>query len=64
MEQQDINTQEEQEVQVSLPEQPEEEPLGGYVSPRGAFAFVMLMLVFYIGYWFISWIEIFVIRGA
>ncbi|MFZ4827505.1 MAG: hypothetical protein ACOYLB_09115 [Phototrophicaceae bacterium] len=34
-----------------------------YAEPKGAFLFVILMLVFYVGYWFINWIEIFVLRG-
>ncbi len=33
-------------------------------EPRGAATFVILMGVFYIIYWSISWIEIFVTRGS
>lgn len=34
------------------------------IAPRGAFVFVLLMITFYIGYWFLTWFEIFVLRGA
>jgi hypothetical protein len=33
-------------------------------EPRGAFTFVILMIVFYIGYWVFSWFEIFATRGS
>lgn len=35
-----------------------------YAVPRGALAFVLLMITFYILYWFFTWFEIFVMRGA
>lgn len=35
-----------------------------YPRPRGAFIFVMLMIAFYVVYWTVSYIEIFIIRGA
>ena len=34
-----------------------------YAEPKGAFFFVVLMILFYVGYWFLNWIEIFVLRG-
>ena len=33
-------------------------------APRGAFAFVMGLGLFYLVYWLITWFEIFVLRGA
>jgi len=38
-------------------------PTETYGEPKGAFLFVVLMLVFYVGYWFVNWIQIFVLRG-
>jgi hypothetical protein len=35
-----------------------------YPEPKGAFLFVMLMMIFYIAYWTISYFEIFIFRGA
>lgn len=35
-----------------------------YGAPRGALAFVLLMLAGYAAYWFIIWFEIMVLRGA
>ncbi len=35
-----------------------------YPSPRGAFMFVMILLVFYALYWTLAYFEIFVLRGA
>lgn len=35
-----------------------------YPPPKGAMAFVVLVLIGYIVYWFITWFEIFVLRGA
>ena len=32
--------------------------------PRGALAFVILLILFYVGYWTITWFEVFVLRGA
>lgn len=32
--------------------------------PRGALIFVMLMLAYYVFYWFVTWFEIFILRGA
>jgi len=34
-----------------------------YAPPRGAFFFVVLMFLFFIGYWVINWIEIFMLRS-
>jgi hypothetical protein len=33
-------------------------------APRGAFAFVIVLAIFYAAYWIITWFEIFVIRGS
>jgi len=33
-------------------------------APRGAFAFVIVLAIFYTAYWIITWFEIFVLRGA
>ncbi len=33
-------------------------------EPRGAFVFVIIMGIFYLIYWFVSWYEIFVARGS
>lgn len=52
---------EKSETEIEAPSTEHEESHGP--SPRGAMAFVILMLIFYIGYWFLTWIEIFVIRG-
>jgi len=35
-----------------------------YGVPRGAFAFVILMMVFFVVYFFLTWTEIFVLRGS
>ena len=37
---------------------------GVRIDPRGALAFVFLVLIFYFGYYMISWFEIFVLRGS
>lgn len=34
------------------------------IEPRGAYAFVIALGVFYLGYWFITYFEIFVLRGS
>jgi hypothetical protein len=67
---QEEGTTEEEAVQVAqqaADEQPvvdvEAEDLK-YPRPRGAFIFVMLLITFYVVYWTISYIEIFIIRGA
>lgn len=44
--------------------QPQEEKKERYSAPRGAFAFVLLLLAGYAVYWFITWFEIFILRGA
>jgi hypothetical protein len=41
----------------------QEENSTEWAAPKGALAFVFLMLLFYAVYWAISWVEIFVIRG-
>jgi len=48
------------EVAATYDEEREEEQ----GEPNGAFAFVILMMVFYIGYWVFSWFEIFATRGS
>jgi len=35
-----------------------------YPRPRGAFLFVMLLIMFYIVYWSVSYFEIFIVRGG
>lgn len=35
-----------------------------YPEPRGAFFFVMLITLFFIAYFFITWVEVFVLRGG
>lgn len=45
----------------------EEAPIEDYTSnapPRGAVAFAAFMLIVYIGYYLITWFEVFVLRGA
>ncbi len=45
--------------------EPEAADLGeSYPKPKGAFLFVMLMMLFYVFYWTLSYFEIFVFRGA
>ena len=34
------------------------------IEPRGAFALVFIILAMYIVYWFLSYFEIFILRGA
>lgn len=48
----------EAEVTATEAERPEEQ------EPRGAATFVLLMGLFYVVYWTISWIEIFAVRGS
>ena len=42
----------------------DEQPKERYGVPRGALAFVLVMLFGYALYWFITWFEVFVLRGA
>lgn len=45
------------------PPDPAEGPWN-HIEPRGAMAFVILMFILYMVYWFATYFEIFVIRGA
>lgn len=56
-----MSEQTETEAQVTADTPPTETET--YAEPKGAFFFVILMIVFYVGYWFLNWIEIFVLRG-
>ncbi len=45
-------------------EQPETTtPTEEYGPPRGAFAFVILMMTMYTIYWIITYFEVFILRG-
>lgn len=58
--QKDVQPKEEKPIEPTP--QPEEEIT--YGEPRGAFVFVIAMMIFYVVYWAIHWYEIFVMRGA
>lgn len=49
---------------IQPPEHGEVDDGGASIDPRGALAFVILVLIFYFGYYMISWFEIFVLRGS
>jgi len=42
----------------------EAEGVWNKIEPRGAFALVFIILAMYIVYWFLSYFEIFILRGA
>lgn len=46
------------------PTPPEEDGHDSYAAPRGALAFVMALLIFYVIYWFVTYFEVFILRGA
>lgn len=52
------------EDEVIVPVEADEEEDVDYGAPRGAVAFVIFMILFYIAYYGIHYIEIFIIRGA
>jgi hypothetical protein len=54
---------EKQVVEAESPSPPPE-TTDEYVEPRGAFAFIILMFIFYVGYWIFSWVEVFVLRSV
>ena len=47
-------------------EEEADETVGSWnkIEPRGAFTFVFILLAIYLVYWFLTYFEIFIIRGA
>jgi hypothetical protein len=45
-------------------EQPAQEKHKVHLAPRGAFAFVMLILLFYAAYFVLTWYEVVLARGG
>ena len=52
------------ETTIETVETKKEDDGGVSIDPRGALVFVFLVLIFYFGYYMISWFEIFVLRGS
>lgn len=48
----------------SAQEEPIQEDYTSNAPPRGAVAFAAFMLIVYVGYYLITWFEVFILRGA